>query len=264
MKKIIQILIVFITVLGLVRCDIIDESERYIEMKRVPINKNILLMYFTDQRCVNCPEASILIKEMIQEYDGALISVSIHSYYGSFLPAMNLLTEQGTEYDAHFNKDKFHPIGSIDGQVAVRTEQWRANIRSRFEEFENTESPVGIELSTEYDPITGIYNIKSSITGYDDTNNLKLMLWVVESNIVSIQQTPNGVNRDYVHNHIFREAITDTWGNDISVEKGKIVETENPLVLNNEYDAKNVTIIGFIYNSNTYEVYQTTEIHLIN
>lgn len=265
MKNINYIIGILSIILGLISCDIIPENERLVESERVQINKNLLLLDFTDQTCVNCPAASKLIEELIEEYGGALIPVSVHAYYIFPPPSLLILvTEQGNEYENVFNKSKAHPMGSIDGQMAVTADKWRTEIDARFKIFEETEPPLKMDLFGDYDSETRNITVKSSITSYDDTENLKLMIWIIESNIVAAQQTPTGINREYIHNHIFRESINDTWGETITVEKGKGIETEHQFVLNEKYIAENVTVIGFIYNSNTYEIYQTSVVEFIS
>ena len=282
MKKLFQILGIIIVVLGFIKCDIIDEPDRIKEeRKEVPwgndssvVQKTVLLMDFTDQRCLNCPEAANMIKNFINDFGSDLIAVSIHAVkpYNPQNPFYSLVTTAGNEYEDYFNGWTGHPKGSVDGEKSIDRGIWLTAIMSRFE----VEPPLQIELECKYNSKTETATVNSKITSFEDTENLMFMLWVTESNIVDYQLMLDGSsNWNYVHNHVFRFAINDTWGEEIEFEicdscgSGNVLEKTHSFTLKDlpvyeKRDLQEISIIGFVYNSKTFEVYQTTEIHLLN
>ena len=45
----------------------------------------------------------------------------------------------------------------------------------------------------------------------------KLQLWLVEDSIVAPQMFPNNkVEKEYVHNHVFRDPINGDWGTEVN------------------------------------------------
>lgn len=283
MKKLFQILGIIIVVLGFIKCDIIDEPDRIKEeRKEVPwendssvVKKTVLLMDFTDQSCVNCPDASIKIEEFKNNFGSAFIAVSIHAdkNYPDKPDVFNsLVTNSGNVYETTFNEWSGHPMGSIDGQKTIDRGDWLTAIVSRFE----VEPHLQIELKSEYNVEIETITVNSKITSYKETENLKLLLWVIESKIVDFQKMPDGkINREYIHNHVFRHAINGTWGEEIEFEicescgRGDVLEKTHNFTLSdlptyNKRDLQEISIIGFVYNSKTFEVCQSAEIHLNN
>jgi hypothetical protein len=269
MKRLIEISGIVIIVWGLISCDIIKEDDRFIEVEKTNngdsiVKKTVLLLDFTDQTCINCPDAAELIEGYKGTFDSAFIAVSIHAYSGTN-PFVTLhKTDDGDKYEEQFNKKSYvHPKGSIDGAEAVTTDNWAAAIVSRL----NVTPPIKIELNCNYNSENGTIFVNSTLKGYEKTSNLKLLLWIIESKIIARQMMPNKQwKMDYEHNHVFRASINGTWGEDITVEEGGILEKENSFILDlsKKWAPENISIVGFVFNSNTYEVYQTDEIHLLN
>ena len=78
----------------------------------------------------------------------------------------------------------------------------------------------------------------------------KLQLWLVEDSITAMQLMPDGSpNKDYVHMHVFRDAINGTWGQDLTAVNAM---GWNPVVsyqytLNESWNRKHLWLIAFVY-----------------
>jgi hypothetical protein len=93
---------------------------------------------------------------------------------------------------------------------------------------------------------------------------LNLLLWVVESKVVSWQKMPdNTINAGYEHNHVFRSALNGVWGETFSIEPGEEKEIGNRYMLDEKWNAGNVSIVGFVFDPHTDEVFDITEIQLL-
>ena len=69
---------------------------------------------------------------------------------------------------------------------------------------------------------------------------------------------PDGsTNKEYVHNHVFRATVNDTWGDDVTVNEGKTTEKQYEYTLPEKWNAEKVSVVAFVYDNN--EVQQVTK-----
>ncbi|MDR0371674.1 MAG: Omp28 family outer membrane lipoprotein [Prevotellaceae bacterium] len=265
-KRLFIIAVVSVFIGAFYSCDIIDNSERYVEVPMSEINKTVLLEDFTGQRCVNCPEAHEIARQLQEQYNHAVIVVAIHAG-GLSRPALR--TPEGEEYDYKFNTTGNWPAGAFDRKAILGdVAKWSAEISRRIE----NPALVNIEMSCEYDENTRKIDISTTIRALEQSDDeLKLQLWLLESNIVARQTVPNESDDDlnYVHHHVLRKAINGTWGETLpKINKEESVTVpftgnlEKEWFLNEDF-AKHVSIVGFVYRASNNEVLQTVEIKLI-
>lgn len=91
----------------------------------------------------------------------------------------------------------------------------------------------------------------------------KLQLWLIQDGIVGTQYfTGNVIDKEYVHNHVFRFAANGTWGEDIKladseskvVEKtvdlsAKLTELREENKSTPDFVPSNMSVVAFVYNS---------------
>jgi hypothetical protein len=258
MKKTVH-LILFGLLVVLQACDTVEQGDRIVEMDEVIPQKNVLLMDFTDQLCINCPEAAIIIDTLIHKYGDALIAVSIHSN-PSKLP---LVTDEGKEYDRRFDIEFTHPQAVIDGLDNSFKDEWGGKILARF----NVPAKINLELNVNYDTLTHTIAIASLVTNAATTANLKYLLWVVEDGIVDWQKIGSkstDYNDEYVHNHVFRTSVNGTWGEDFSIadEKEEKKLTHTYIIQDNNWKPEHLSIVGFIYDASSFEVYEVKQTYI--
>ena len=79
--------------------------------------------------------------------------------------------------------------------------------------------------------------------------NGKLQVWIVEDGIVAVQLLKgNRKDKNYVHNHVFRAAVTGTWGTDIALQENVEAKNNFSIQLDSKWNEKNVSIVAFVYN----------------
>jgi hypothetical protein len=223
----------------------------------IPLKK-VLLLDFTDQACPNCPKAGIEVAGLKEIYGEELVVATIHASPRN-LP---LVTEEGNIYDAYFKTNlSGHPSGVIDGRLSPAYEQWGGVVLEQFNVFPSLE----IDLSAVYDAATRKVAIVAQLKGIRSISNAKLLLWITENNVVDRQLLPTGVyDPAYTHQHIFRAAVNGTWGEEISINIEEEKELKSEYVLNEKWNSENISIICFVYNAASNEVYDVTEIYLKN
>ncbi|MCL2073073.1 MAG: Omp28 family outer membrane lipoprotein [Marinilabiliaceae bacterium] len=264
MKKITFFLGIIVSILGIVSCDIIPESNwtKQIIDDSTPtdstiVTKNVLVAYFTDQTCVNCPASSVFLDSLKTLRGDTLVIVTIHSHPNP-TAAMNLVTDKGREYNAHFEAN-FHPSASIDGDNILTSDFWEGAINRRTKE----ETEIEMQMICGFDERIEYIFVNTTITSTQNISDINLLLWITESDIVAAQATPTGINREYVHKHVFRDAINGTWGEEITLLEEEVLEiTKTFDISEKEWKPENISIVAFIYDVNTFEVYQVLEMKL--
>lgn len=270
MKRLIAALV---SLMLITACDNIDENNRYKDSGKMDAQKRVLLEDFTGQSCPNCPTAALIATELQKASNGNLIVVSIHA---GGLSYKQFRTAEGDEYLKTFYSDGDeigYPAGMIDrsmingNRVSTEYHKWSSYITDRYQE----KAKVGLQVSCVDDRNSNHVVIHTTLEGISAGDEpLRLQLWLIESGIVSWQSvaSPDGsttTNPSYIHNHVFRESINGVWGEDIKLSDGENLKKQNNFTLDTDkYNAANCQIVAFVYNSSTYEVYQSAECNLLN
>ena len=251
-NHIIHTLYFIFCVICLTCCSIIPEEERIVEMDEVVPQKNILLLDFTDQQCINCPEAAIILDSLQKNYGRALIVVSIHSSRIN-LP---LVTQEGKDYDQYWEINYTHPNAVIDGLGVYLKDSWGGKVRERL----NVQSLINLDLESSYNESTSEINITSEIFSSSLSENLKYQLWIIEDSIVDWQLIgAKEYNADYVHNHVFRSSINGFNGENINLTNGETKLQHTFSISDKAWNIHHLSVVGFIFNTSSNEVYEVKQ-----
>jgi hypothetical protein len=242
-------------------CNIIKEQDRLIPIESESVaEKKVLLLEFTDQNCRNCVNATVEISNLLERFSDTLVAISIHANPISF----PLTTQEGNQYEEHFQAQD-HPDGIVDGGGGGKyrshdPQVWGGFILERLQ----MEPTVTIDLNTTFNDTGNEGTVNVQLSGKKALSNVKLLLWIIESNIRQWQLMPDGTrNNDYIHNHVFRASINGTWGEPFSIEANGKEEFNYSFTLNSAWKPENIAIAGFVYDVNTDEVFNVQEISLI-
>jgi len=233
----------------LLSCSNIAEEDRLIYVEPATANRAVLIEDFTGQRCVNCPRATEKIHEIQELYgEDAVIAVAIHcgpfGFTGNKKYA-GLKTDFTQQYwDAWFDNSQGQPVAKINrGAGNDDYQNWSSVIATELQKTTN----VTINILCNYDEATRKITVNTSVVGPNGEKD-KLQLWLVEDGIVGMQSQPDGsIMEDYVHNHILREAINGTWGEEFTYSESAN-EFKNDITLNDKYVADNCSVVAFVYN----------------
>lgn len=192
-------------------CETIDEADRWTEPAPVEMKKNVLVEDFTGQNCVNCPAAAELIHNLSATKMGEhIVAVSIHggamsidatkSPFGLALPI-------GEEYNKHWGIQAW-PSGIIDRAGGVKdVPSWSSSIVERM----SKDLVVDLTANVSFDIDTRTASI--SVTATEGvTSDMRLTVWLTESNIEGRQKFTDHEEEKYVHNHVLRDCLTDPYG----------------------------------------------------
>ncbi|MBO5445128.1 MAG: Omp28 family outer membrane lipoprotein [Muribaculaceae bacterium] len=224
----------------LAACDNIAEEDRYIKVEK-PVIENpqtLLVMEFTGNRCINCPNGAAEI-ERIKKDEGAdkVISVGLHPKGNpNTNPMLALYPERhvqdfrsdaATALYEYYNPAGF-PAAVFNGQnMSTSTLDWMERASKALQKSAN----MSIEAECAFDPQTEELTVDYTVEfGNTISEKLNLTVWLVESDILGSQLMPDGSTNDrYIHNHVLRASLNGNWGETIANGKpGESVDSETP------------------------------------
>jgi len=244
MNKYLTLLFTPAATLIMAACSNIAEEDRIIYVEPIPTGRNILIEDFTGQKCVNCPKATELIHELQEAYgDETIIPVAIHcGGFGVALPK-GLMTVTGQTYGNETAASLGQPSGRINRHNAASYTQWTNLVNDALKE----PTSVRMELYTDYDEYDRTLKLYTTILAPEGTS-ARFQLWLIEDSIKAVQYMPdNSTNKEYIHNHVFREALNGTWGEEQSFGQEE-KEFRHTYTLSESYVDSHCSIVGFLYN----------------
>lgn len=225
-------------------CENIDVEDRFVEVEGITSQRVVLLEDYTGQACLNCPNAHAEAAALHENYHENLIVVAIHAGQQAFLAPVGLKQPEGDEYAASAGVESY-PAGMINRRGGLKNyQQWGGTV---YEELKRESS---LNLTVAATASEASVAVEVEMEALADLSG-KLQLWLVEDSIKAPQILPSGtMQADYVHNHIFRDAINGTWGEDVTLALGetKCVSVQE-FALDASWNADNLSVVAFIYNS---------------
>lgn len=267
-KKLLPVVAVAVTMTA---CDEVDSDDRYITVDSPVINGEIprwvLLEDFTGQNCVNCPWAHRIIDQNIALYGECLVPVAIHGGEQAIMEGASptVIGLANTESNEIFNQSGANalPQGVINRNSGLLGRaDWSAYIRKCVAEA----TPLNMTISSTLNAdntitVTVEGQVEENVTG-------NLLVWLLESKIVALQQTPNDdswdgpkrIDRNYVHNHVFRAYFNGLNGTPVAWTKDKVGKETFTLSLASNWNPENLSVVAFVQDGNG--VVQAIQAHL--
>lgn len=234
--------------------------------------RKVLLEEFTGHQCPNCPAGALEAKALKDFYGDRLVIVSIHAGFfaltGGSPFTYNFSTPAGEALFTHFGITS-NPVGlvnraPVDGGLILSPAAWGGAISQIME----LDPLADIKLTLDYQAsgrrldITATSTILESMEG-----EYFLVLSLLEDGIVKPQQTndsslPSGVDMNYVHDHVLRAAINNTWGEKVftgPVSTGNQHSGTWSVTLNQDWDAANCSVVAYLYRADDLVVIQAEE-----
>ena len=214
------------------------------------MERNVLIEDFTGQNCVNCPNATDLIVQLQEMYGhDRIIAVGIHSGPLGVKPSKNpegLATDLGDTY-YNFWAIEMQPYGVIDrSDGKLPTDWWTAKINWDLDSEQPSPSVNVWVNATVGDDRKA--DIKVTLAAFEHFSG-KLQVWLVEDGITAFQKMPDGTTkRDYVHNHVLRDAVNGDWGDDFTVEYDDLKSFSYSYTIPEEWNTDNLYVVAFAYN----------------
>lgn len=239
--------------------------------------RKVLLEEFTGHKCPNCPEASVLAKQLETQHQGNLIVVAMHTGYfaspdsdGAF--TTDFTTEAGDAIATAFGV-VLNPTGMVNrmtygGNRVLNQGDWA----SAIDDIINEPPQIYIQAKT-----VAAADGSSDICIHTKTHFLDnlsgtyyLVVGITENGIIAPQKTndpsvPTGEIIDYEHNHVFRKAVNGTWGTEIAsgqIESGTSITNSFQVTPPSEWDTDNCKVVVYVYSCSD-DIIQAQEIYLL-
>lgn len=237
--------------------------------------RNVLLEDITGHRCNNCPRAARIAQGLKDDlYGDDLIIVGVHA--GSFAPPYPPIgdgeydtdhrTEAGITYQQTYQVT-FFPAGLVsrkpyDNSRIVSEGSWGAAVGDIID--------VPARFDVWFDTITVTDGRMSTVVKMHVAENIigdhNMVVYLTEDPVVDWQldseATPPDVP-DYPHPHVLRANLNGTWGTPVingSAPSGRVVTLSiNDFELDPTWNAANLSLVAWVYDTATEEVWQAEE-----
>ena len=241
-----------IAIFTTVACQNIDPEDRLIPVDKKEVGRAVLIEDFTGQRCPNCPKGTEAIEAITARYGSEnVIAVGIHSGPLGFdgnSKNLGLTTATGKEYYKHWDSQgKIGQPWALINRVAEPNSDynsWATYVTALI----SKPAALSIEISNAYDATTRNVTIDVDALGVNGTLNGKLQVWLIEDGIVAMQTQPDGkVDKEYVHNHVFRATVNDMWGDAVTINENEHTKKQYTYTLPEAWNAEKVSVVAFVY-----------------
>lgn len=226
-------------------CDNIDDNDRFIPVERPKIERVVLIEEFSGQNCVNCPKAADAIHDILKIYPESVVAVCFQPKDVEYtMNVGGLTTDLAKEYYEYYKPNAFPAALINGGTITNNYDTWATDIISAFA----VPAPATLNATTLFDEETMELKVNYEVVfNQMYSGPLNIVLWLTESNIVTVQTMPDGSrDRNYVHNHILRTALNGTWGESIgsSFVTEQVVEGSVTFTLDSKWKPENCEVVG--------------------
>ena len=232
----------------------------------LPHNKNAVIEEFTAVRCYYCPSGHALLDSIIDGNPGRIIPVAMYpsNVTGTLtLPYAGSPDLRRTFVNAFFtipfvhDSIRFFPGAFVNRRQwnPLRREQSRETWRQHTDTILNEKSPLNIGMASVYQQSSSTLAVDVEVYLTDTVNSAcTLYVMLTEDSLVA-EQLNGGV--DYIHNHVFREALTLQWGDTLFLQANKGAFYTKHYVFDNsaaQYNIYNSHIAAYVRNASNEEI----------
>jgi len=194
------------------------------------MERSLLLETFTGQECSQCPGGHRTIDGVVEAWSKVqenpeIITVTHHS---GFQPDLFTMTEDA-EYTCFYGGGTFAPAAMVN---RMRSNYKNVPIvdvsESLLNEILNTANAskpyVALKVASTFDPATRRLDVSVQTNTFEEIPEEERVINVLlcQNNIIGTQ---SGMGSDYVHNHVFRGALTENaWGVLVPLKPGEMDE----------------------------------------
>ena len=210
MKKILTLIIVALT--------LHINAQQFVTT--TPQNRNVVIEEFTGINCPNCPDGHVVANNIVNAYPDRVWAVNIHA--GSYAPMYypNFNTTDGTAIYNGFNVTGYpQALVNRSTDYGLSRTDWATHTNQQMGQIAECNVGGQVVINTEARTATITVEVYYVSNSASSTNYLNVIM--LEDDIVAPQA--NGytnpsqyINGQYHHNHVFRDAITSTWGDAVS------------------------------------------------
>jgi len=296
-----NIITLFSFILIITSCDVVEGPYLIDDGGATPVDtssntyvKKVLIEDFTGHTCSNCPAAAKELEAIHDVYGDQIIGMALHVSTGFASPhtgsgkyEYDFRTKWGTDWDNFFDiSNSGLPRGMVNrtgypNEHKLGKNEWLAAVITELEK----EIDFGISIANDINGGNGTITINTELLN-DVNGDYKLVVCLIESNIINWQKDGQTDNEFYEHNHALRTVLSDeslstsssyTSGDncnklisvDLSILEQYNIDYSANTAINGSgnaggWNAENMSVIAYIYDNTTQEIMQVEEAHLMN
>jgi len=273
MNKIARLLTLAISGFMTLGCEEIPPQITPCQTSRV-----VLVEEFTGIDCVNCPAGSEKLQTLSNQNPGKIIVVGIHAgYFATDHNGFDLRCPDGENLESlYLGPVSGYPASSInrkvfegESDVIADLTEWAGYIAAEI-----CERPIAeLSLTNTYDAATRMASVTVDVTpstfftGLIE-EDLAISILLTESNIIGYQKTPAGSDPAYVHKHVLRDVLTDSYTGDVLIPSGNVLSAQQKVIVDylipTGWNPDNCHAVAFIHykGEDNKEVIQAVEAHI--
>lgn len=275
MKK---LFFLFAASLLLAACQVINEADRLIPVDSPEPVSRALITECTGFRCVNCPNAAEMAHQLLETYPDNLVVVELHPKSNSFCQtAIAEYDYTCPEADSIYwflggSSTTGFPTGAINLTSGLQDYLgWSTSVAASVCKPRKTRMTMTCTAAEgrEVNVLFTVNEIQGDSIVQLQTAPLRVMLWLIEDNIVGPQMMPDGSqNMTYVHNHVLRGSlmksifgeVSDHWHNiymnGVDHLRYTVPEKNNGQTI----DMAHCSVVGIVADPDTYEVLDAVQV----
>ena len=224
MKKQIVLALIFFTLLPSFL-----KAQEYVSTQ--PQNRNVLIEEFTGRNCGYCPDGHRIANLIVANNPGRVWAVNIHA--GGYSPVTypNMNTNDGTAITSGFGIGGF-PAGHVNRSTAedLGRNQWESHTNTQL--AQQAEVNVAGFVTLNHTTRTAEITVEVYYTANSSQSTNYLTIMMLQDSILGSQSgnyyNPSQMlNGQYVHQHVLRDVVTSTWGDEISPTTAGTLITKN-------------------------------------
>ena len=230
------------------------------------IAHGVLVEKYTGPHCVNCPDADVTLDAMHEQFGDKLVVISINHPDGQGEPYPNqpdMRTAVGTAWDRYFGVNTI-PAAFLNRNKGTQYSGSMDNIGGDIAAALATDPRISVAIPT-VDIAGDTLHIGVRVDVFRPVDAVTLTLALTEDSLAYRQSTPQGIVSNYVHNHMLRDVVTDTWGDDIPLNgyagESKI-KTYTYILTDNTVQLRNSHLVAIICDKATREVLNCSQTDL--
>jgi hypothetical protein len=241
-----------------------------------PQLRQVVLEDISGVRCVNCPDAALIIENIKSTYPGRVNSVTIHPNTPSLDVFTRPITKAGHESQQDF---RTQPGGDILSKLGIPGSLPSGYVNRKLfpgKQYRYTDRTEWTSLCiSEMDSITKVHIVASGlVSGNDGVVDITLTfldnlggdyfvsIMLLEDSIIDVQESQNGATieyiNDYEHKYILRNMFTNVSGDKLnnttiggiaitSLERGRVIKKRFTLPLNSIWQRNKLQALVFIH-----------------
>ena len=261
---------IILTAWGFQSCDKV--AEPYAEIKPAGGDTNsrmIIIEDYTGHKCVNCPGAGLLARDLEEIYEGQVIVMAVHATWfatpdltGDF--TANYTTEAGNSWSSAYQIESA-PYGLINrrfysgSHVYLNPKYWG----NAVQDFVELPKVAIMSMSNTYDDATRTLSTKIETKFLEQLpGTINLTVCILEDSIISPQKNNDPlvgvvpVIYQYVYMDMLRGNVSNIWGDALttSINLNTVYPKTYTFHLNEAWVAPHCTVLAFISDAATNEI----------